>query len=79
MKKIILLTLSIFLATNSINAQEAKRELKPALLVIDVQNAYIPSMDQQDKDLAFEHINGAICMFNKFELTINRIYHLHLK
>lgn len=76
MKKTILLTLSIFLLINIIDAQEEeKKELKPALLVIDVQNAYVPWMDQSDKDMAFEYINAAIGLFEKYELPIIRIYH----
>ncbi|MBU8891951.1 MAG: cysteine hydrolase [Bacteroidales bacterium] len=76
MKKAILLVLSIILSINIINAQETKKkELKPALLVIDVQNAYIPWMDQSEKDVAFEYINAAIGLFEKFELPIIRVYH----
>jgi nicotinamidase-related amidase len=76
MKKTILLTLSIFLSISILIAQKPeKKELKPALLVIDVQNAYIPWMDQSDKDLAFEYINASIGLFEKYELPIIKIYH----
>ena len=76
MKKVIFLTLSIILTTRVLNAQETeKKDIKPALLVIDVQNAYLPSMDQSDKDRAIKMINGAIWVFNNFELPIIQIYH----
>ena len=76
MKKSILLILSLILLLNTLNAQEeTKKELKPALLIIDVQNAYMSSMDQSDKDLAVKHINWAIWLFEKYELPIIRIYH----
>lgn len=76
MKKIILLTLLQFLAINILFAQNTeKKELKPALLVIDIQNAYVASMDQSDKDLAIKHINWAIWLFEKYELPIVRVYH----
>ena len=76
MKKLVLFTLTLILSLNIIHAQEIeKKELKPALLVIDVQNAYMPSMDQTDKDLAIKHINWAIWLFEKFELPIIKVYH----
>ena len=76
MKKVVLIALSIFLSLNFIYAQETeKKELKPALLVIDVQNVYIPWMDQSDKDIAFEYINAAIGLFEKYELPIIKVYH----
>ncbi|OFX22051.1 MAG: hypothetical protein A2041_02145 [Bacteroidetes bacterium GWA2_31_9b] len=76
MKKLILIILSVFLSVNFIYGQEkTKKEMKPALLVIDVQNAFVPMMDQSDKDRAFQMINGAIWVFENFKLPIIRIYH----
>jgi nicotinamidase-related amidase len=77
MKKVILIIISLILSTNILIGQEEelKKELKPALLVIDIQNAYVPWMDQSDKDMAFEYINAAIGLFEKYELPIIRIYH----
>ena len=76
MKKTVFIIFSIIMCTNMLLAQEQeKKELKPALLVIDVQNVYIPMMDQSDKELAFQMINGAIWIFDKFELPIIRVYH----
>lgn len=80
MKRTILLLASIILSISILYAQEetksvSKTEFKPALLVIDVQNAYLTSMDQSDKDLAIKHINWAIWLFEKYELPIIRIYH----
>jgi len=77
MKKVILIIISLILSTNILIGQEEelKKELKPALLVIDVQNVYIPWMDQSEKDLAFEYINAAIGLFEKYKLPIIRVYH----
>jgi nicotinamidase-related amidase len=83
MKKSILFILAILFACNLVKAQEGsnstnpadKKELKPALLVIDVQNAYLASMDQSDKEQAIQSINWAIWLFEKYELPIIRIYH----
>lgn len=76
MKKLFLIIISLVLMCNTLFGQEkGKKELKPALLVIDVQNAFIPMMDQNDKDRAFQMINGAIWVFENFKLPIIRIYH----
>ena len=76
MKKTLVLIMSLILSLNFVFAQETeKKELKPALLVIDVQNVYIPWMDQSDKDVAFEYINATIALFEKYELPIIKVYH----
>jgi nicotinamidase-related amidase len=48
---------------------------KPALVVMDMQNAYIPYMDQENKDLAFRVVNAAIAMFREQGLPIVVVYH----
>jgi nicotinamidase-related amidase len=50
-------------------------KIKPALLVIDVQNAFLPYMSEQDKKLGLEMINGAISLFRQSGHPIIRIYH----
>jgi nicotinamidase-related amidase len=52
-----------------------KKDLKPALLVIDVQNRYIPFMPEREKELAFFFINLLIELFRKCDFPIIRIYH----
>jgi nicotinamidase-related amidase len=57
-------------------AQKAGAEkMKPALLVIDVQNAFLPSMSEQDKKTAFDYINGAIRRFHDRGFPVIRVYH----
>ncbi len=59
-----------------LNAQESEsNELKPALLVIDVQNKYMPMMSEEDSELAVEMINWSIWMFRQYGLPVIRIYH----
>jgi nicotinamidase-related amidase len=48
--------------------------IKPALLVIDIQKAFLPMMSS-DKDLAMEYINGLIDLFRKNGYPVIRIYH----
>jgi nicotinamidase-related amidase len=52
-----------------------KKDLIPTLLIIDVQNRYIPFIPERDKDLAFLFINLLIDLFRKHDLPIIRIYH----
>ena len=57
-------------------AQKAVPEkMKPALLVIDMQNAFLPNMSEQDKKTAFDYINGAISRFREKGFPVIRVYH----
>jgi nicotinamidase-related amidase len=53
--------------------------MKPALLVIDIQNRYLPMMAQDEKDLALRVINGAIWLFRQHNLPVIRVYHTDLQ
>ena len=55
---------------------EAER-MKPALLVIDIQNEFLPGMSEQDKKTAFVYINGAIRRFHDKGFPVIRIYQSH--
>jgi len=57
-------------------AQEAikDQEMKPALLVIDIQNSFLEYMSDEKK-LAMEMINAAIYTFRQMKLPIIRVYH----
>lgn len=57
------------------NQSTVRKDIKPALLIIDVQNRYLPSIPQRDKDLAFFFINLLIDLFRKHAFPIIRIYH----
>lgn len=49
--------------------------MKPALLVIDIQNAFLPYMSEEDKKNALEVIKAAVAVFHKHNLPVIRIYH----
>jgi nicotinamidase-related amidase len=53
----------------------AAAKMKPALLVIDIQNAFLPSMSEQDKKLGMEMITYYIELFRKNGFPIIRVYH----
>ena len=52
-----------------------KNDIKPALLIIDVQNRYLPSIPQRDKEIGFFFINLLIELFRKHDLPVIQIYH----
>lgn len=80
MKKTILpliVSTAILFAALPAAAQTApsKARLKPVLLVIDVQNAYLPLMDEKDVKSGTEYINAFIALFRATGDPIIRIYH----
>lgn len=68
-----LLVLSPFISQGQ--EAEANEGIKPALLVIDVQNVYLPMMDQDAIDRPIEMINASVWVFNEFKLPIIYVYH----
>jgi nicotinamidase-related amidase len=52
-----------------------KSKLKPALLLIDVQNRYMPMMSEQDVKEAPKYINWYMLLFRHYKLPVIRIYH----
>lgn len=55
--------------------KEQKTQIKPALLVIDIQNAYLNGMAQREKEVAMLNINYYIQLFRDHGYPIIRIYH----
>ncbi|UCF79575.1 MAG: cysteine hydrolase [Candidatus Eiseniibacteriota bacterium] len=55
--------------------KSSEKEFRPALLVIDVQNEYLPYMDDEDKEFALMVINAVISLFREHELPVVRVYH----
>lgn len=53
----------------------APSRLKPALLVMDVQNLYLPYMDEQDVKRGMPMINHVIALFRANGFPVVRIYH----
>ena len=74
---IALVVLAVLVLSSPILAQEeeAKQPIKPVLLVIDVQNKYIPMMDEKEQEPAMRMVNGAIWQFRQFDMPVVRVYH----
>jgi nicotinamidase-related amidase len=82
MKRFFLLCLTVFIAQTAqagepISQDQMVDQIRPALLVIDVQNEYLPFMSTEEKPLSFRMINGCIWLFRQKGLPIIRIYNTH--
>lgn len=79
MKAVILILLlfnPLLIAQEIQNTNSGK--IKPALIIIDIQNQFIPKMSDQEKKYAFQVINGSIWRFRQNNLPIIRVYHSDL-
>src|SRR5512135_1604564 len=56
------------------NDSSPKSLIKPALLVVDVQNHFLGTIPQRDRELAFYFINMLIALFRKYNFPVIRIY-----
>lgn len=82
MKRFSIILLTVLIAQTSLvkesRSQDKKTEqIRPALLVIDVQNEYLPFMSEEGKSLSFRMINGCIWLFRQKGLPIIRVYNTH--
>ena len=76
MRKIIILLIALISACTTLSAQDKPKEpIKPALLVIDIQNQFLPMMDEQGKEFAMYAINAYIDGFRQAGFPIVGIYH----
>jgi len=57
------------------NSIQLEKRIKPALLIIDVQNNYMATIPPRDKEIAIFFINLLIKLFRKHDFPIIRIYH----
>lgn len=57
------------------NKSDSKKGIVPALLVIDVQNRYLPIIPERDKGTAIFFINLLIGLFRRHDFPVIRIYH----
>ncbi len=71
---LVVLSLSVGLAAFAAE-KPAPPKMKAALIVMDIQNAYLPYMDEKDKKIGMEHINWAIALFRESGFPVIRVYH----
>jgi nicotinamidase-related amidase len=56
--------------------EQTKAQIKPALLIIDIQNVYLSMVPDREKEVAMTYINGLIELFRSNGYPIIRIYQL---
>jgi nicotinamidase-related amidase len=55
--------------------EQVKTQIKPALLVIDIQNAYLEMVPEREKEVGLYYINALIELFRSQGYPVIRIYH----
>lgn len=72
-----LIILSVIISGNSFcqDQKDQKAQIKPALLVIDIQNAYLGMIPEKEKEVAMANINYYIQLFRSHGFPVIRIYH----
>lgn len=70
---VILLLSFSFTLTSQISLE--KKEMKPALLIIDTQNAFMPMMSKEDHERAIQMMNYSLMIFRQLNLPVIRVYH----
>jgi nicotinamidase-related amidase len=55
--------------------EQERKEIKPVLLVVDVQNMWMPMMAAEDRASAPGKINEAIALFREYGQPVIRVYH----
>lgn len=81
MKKLaIIITILFTIVSGNLFSQDkqeqTKTQIKPALLIIDIQNVYLGMVPEREKVVAMYYINGLIDLFRSNGYPIIRIYHL---
>ena len=78
MKRVIALLITLLLITSAVSFSQAVKEpaaLKPALLVIDIQNAFLDMIPEQDREMGMLYINALIELFRSNGYPVIRVYH----
>jgi len=72
-----LLIIFVIISANSFSQDQKgqKTQIKPALLVIDIQNAYLEGMPKREQEVAMLNINYYIQLFRSYGYPVIRIYH----
>ena len=52
-----------------------KKQVKPALILIDVQNVYLQYMAEKGSKLVYDTINGVIALFRHYNFPVISVYH----
>jgi len=78
MKRVITLLITLLLIASAVSFSQDVKEpaaLKPALLVIDIQNAFLDMIPEQDREMGMLYINALIELFRSKGYPVIRVYH----
>jgi nicotinamidase-related amidase len=79
MKKLSILALCLLfgLSANlySQDKKDPSAKIKPALVVIDIQNAFLPGIPEADRKMGLDYINYLIDLFHSADFPVIRVYH----
>ncbi|HPJ55539.1 MAG: isochorismatase family protein [Bacteroidales bacterium] len=80
MKKItIIITILFTIVSGNLFSQDGqeqtKTQIKPALLIIDIQNVYLGMVPEREKEIGMYFINNLIGLFRSNGYPVIRIYH----
>ncbi len=79
MRRLFIFILMVLLMSGIVLAQgkaEAKsKRMRPALVVIDIQNQYLPMIPEREKEVGLYMINVFIDMFRKNGFPVIRVHH----
>jgi nicotinamidase-related amidase len=71
---VILVSLQVMVLSQDMNANEPGPD-RPALVIIDIQNQFLPMVPEQEKGMALYFINEYISLFREKGLPVIRVYH----
>ncbi|MGD8538601.1 MAG: isochorismatase family protein [Candidatus Aminicenantes bacterium] len=72
---IAVLASAVWAGSTTCEEKKPAQKMKPALLVIDIQNAFLPYMSEEDKGIGMYMINAAIELFRENGFPVIRVYH----
>lgn len=79
MKKTIITLIILLMISVQSFAQEQKDQpkepIRPALVVIDIQNAFLPMIPEREKEVGLYMINALIDLFRSKGYPVIRVYH----
>jgi len=71
---ILLVSVSVVMLAQN-QKEQTKTQIKPALVIIDIQNVYISMVPEREKEAALYYINNLIGLFRNHGYPIIRVYH----
>lgn len=72
---ILFIAIDFSMADEKEQTEKQVKQVKPALVVIDIQNDFMSYVPEDEAKLGLEMINAAIWIFRENGLPIVRVYH----